>query len=392
MPVSLHPGLLPLIEKKAGEFIDFWKEIVQIESNTANKAGVDRVGEATVAFAKKLGFSSFRRVPFQRSGDGFVVEYGDFSKAKPVMFCAHADTVFSFARFGEKTMWVDEEGMIHGPGAADDKAGIVCGMGVLYALKEAGYSARPLKLVISPEEEDSTALEGEAGVAYLESEAASSFCAYNLEGASPSTCNFERFGILTRRIEITGISAHAGHKLLDGRSAVKEAAYKLIAIEKETDPDRLTFNCGLIEGGTAPNAVPASCSITFDVRFKTEEDAAKADAILQRETDRQYIDGTCARLVKVGSRPPLVPSRENRMMLDSYNEVYKALFGTTISPKTVRGGSDVSYFTRAGCPSLDSMGLYGKKSHSAEECASLASFVPRVHTLAQAVLNLPESF
>jgi metal-dependent amidase/aminoacylase/carboxypeptidase family protein len=62
------------------------------------------------------------------------------------------------------------------------------------------------------------------------------------------------FGSLYRvRVNITGKAAHSGMHYAHGRSAIREAAYKILQLEKASDEKRITYNCGKIEGGKAEN-------------------------------------------------------------------------------------------------------------------------------------------
>lgn len=393
MSVILDPKMRAFAESQFERFLQFWKDLLAIESNSYNIDGVNRVGDAVEAFAAGLGFSC-RRHPMEHSASGVVIEYNNGSDKEPVMFGAHMDTVLKLSDFPDPPIRIDAERKLHGPGVMDDKSGIVTSLFTMYLLKEFGYTDRPVKLVLAVDEEISNALSGEAGKEYLRSEARSAFCAFNMEGAllDRVSLNVERFGILTRRIDITGVGSHAGHGLKDGRSAIQEAAHKLLAIEAETDTDCLTFNCGLIEGGKAANAVPVKCSITFDIRFRTEADGKRADEILRRETEHAYVEGTHAELVEINSRPPMICRENSKRFLEYYNDAHEAVYGIRLRPNLTRGGSDAAYFTQVNCPTVDSMSLWGGRSHSAEEWCEIDSLVPRAFTLATAVMHLPGSF
>src|SRR5262249_26981163 len=70
----------------------------------------------------------------------------------------------------------------------------------------------------------------------------------------------------------TGVPAHAGGRHRDGRSAVREIARQVLAIEAMTDYARgVTTNVGMIQGGTAPNVVPQHCRISIDLRVRDAE-------------------------------------------------------------------------------------------------------------------------
>src|SRR3546814_494346 len=69
-----------------------------------------------------------------------------------------------------------------------------------------------------------------------------------------------RYGIARYRIRTEGIPAHAGARHKDGRSAIREMAHQILAIEGMTDYDRnITLNVGNIRGGKHVNVVPVHC-------------------------------------------------------------------------------------------------------------------------------------
>jgi len=72
-------------------------------------------------------------------------------------------------------------------------------------------------------------------------------------------------------VKATGVPAHSGARHQDGRSAIKEMARQILAIEEMTDYARgITTNVGKISGGTAPNVVPERCWISIDLRVPDE--------------------------------------------------------------------------------------------------------------------------
>src|SRR3546814_16395150 len=69
-----------------------------------------------------------------------------------------------------------------------------------------------------------------------------------------------RYGIARYRIRTEGVPAHAGARHADGRSAIREMAPQILAVEGMTDYDRnITLNVGNIRGGKHLNVVPMHC-------------------------------------------------------------------------------------------------------------------------------------
>jgi len=390
MSVTIRKETLPILEREQERFVRFWVGLAEIESPSARKDCVDKVADYIISFAKELGFTC-RRIPFEKAGDGVVIEYNNGSKEAPILLGAHMDTVYDVGEFGDKPVSLDEQGIRRGPGVLDCKAGIVQALLGMLTLKELGYSERPVKLILSPDEEVSTSCSGAPGVAFMLDEGKGGFCEFNLESGYPDKFTVSRFGILRRTIRVKGVSAHAGVFYDKGRSAIKEAAYKIVNIEKEAKLDCMTFNCGTIKGGTVTNVVPEFCEFGIDIRVKTPEDAAVADAILQREAAKSYVGDTTAEIIRVSDRPTMPFDEHIGKLAELYNECHQALKGEKLNFFHTRGGSDAAYFTKAGVPAIDSLAPIGGMAHTKEEWVDTKTLVSRTDLVLQTIFNLPKS-
>jgi len=69
-----------------------------------------------------------------------------------------------------------------------------------------------------------------------------------------------RKGVIRADIEVERVSAHAGREPEKGKNAILEISHKVIDIQRLSDFERgITYNVGVIKGGTVPNAVPDFC-------------------------------------------------------------------------------------------------------------------------------------
>ncbi len=80
-----------------------------------------------------------------------------------------------------------------------------------------------------------------------------------------------RYAIARFNLEATGRPSHAGARLADGRSAIREMARKLIEIEDMTTED-CTFSVGVIHGGQWVNCVTTTCTGEALSMAKRQED------------------------------------------------------------------------------------------------------------------------
>ncbi len=363
------------LEANKEKFIDFWIKLGEAESPTADKERVDHAGDLIISFAKSLGFSA-RKNHFERSGDGVVIEYDAGLKNAPVLFGAHIDTVYSYGEFGERPVRL-EDGILYGPGVLDCKAGIVLALFVMSALKEAGYRDHPLKLVLSPDEECSNRFSGKDGVEFLRRESENCLCAFNLECGYVDKFVVSRFGILRRLIRVHGVASHAGMAYDKGRSAIKEAANKIIRIESHSDLERMTFNCGTIKGGTVDNVVPEWCEFGIDIRIKSEEDGAVAEEILRKEAAFSTVPDTTSEVIVLSNRPSMNFTEGTKKLAAIYRAVFEEQTGRKLDTFHTRGGSDAAYFSQFGIPVIDSIATEGGFFHTHKEFADTRTLIPR---------------
>src|SRR5947208_2163095 len=74
-----------------------------------------------------------------------------------------------------------------------------------------------------------------------------------------------RKGLGRFRLTVTGKPAHAGNNRADGVSAIEELAHQVLALHAlNDDGSGLSFNVGVVSGGTSENVVAASAEAQID--------------------------------------------------------------------------------------------------------------------------------
>ena len=118
--------LFQIIDELNESYIDIWEDVCNIESQTADKAGVDEVGRYFIRLAEKHGWT-VETVPMERAGDAVCITMNPNAKGAPVSLSGHLDTVHPKGLFGYPPVKRDAE-KIYGPGVADCKGGVVAGL------------------------------------------------------------------------------------------------------------------------------------------------------------------------------------------------------------------------------------------------------------------------
>lgn len=371
------------IEEHRDAMLEFWRQLVQIESGSANKAGVDAVARRVQAELDTLGAHTEIH-EMKRAGNMLVSVLNEEAQEAPVLLLGHMDTVFPDGTVAKRPFTI-REGKAYGPGVLDMKGGVTIAVFAMKALKEAGWAKRPIRLVLAGDEEVGHR-DSDCDQQIME-QARGAVAAFNCEsGRLGNEVVVQRKGALTYRMDVTGIAAHAGNEPEKGRSAILEMAHKVIAIQNLTDWQQgTTYNVGVISGGTVANAVPDAASIIIDVRYLKNDYVSAIETKLQDVAHTTYVDGTTASLTRLSCCIPMERMAETDGLLAKVQDAYASFGMPRPSGITVGGGSDSAYTVAAGVPTICAMGVEGSRHHSPEEYASVESLYARAKALAYVV-------
>lgn len=358
---------LDSLEKK---YIQFWIDVCKIESPTEYKEGVDRVGQYFIEKAEAYGWKvEVLKQPV--SGDCVCITMNPEAQARPVVFSSHMDTVHPVGFFGEEIVTCDEE-KIYGPGATDCKGGAVAAFYAMEVLKNIGFTKRPVMLILQSDEENSSRTSNKGTIRFMCEKSKDAIAFLNGEGYAPGKAVVSRKGISKYEFEVTGKSVHASG-CFNGASAIHEAAYKIVELEKWKDPEGITCNCGLIQGGTAENTVPGKCVFTADFRFSNGEEMRAVDAFVEAVTAKVFVEGTECKVTLKSRRCAMPRTERNLELLDKINHVFEEAGLPVLEESFRRSGSDAADVTEYGVPCLDGFGVEGFGIHRREEFAYLDS-------------------
>jgi glutamate carboxypeptidase len=174
-----------------------------------------------------------------------------------------------------------------------------------------------------------------------------------------------RKGVGDFLIKVKGRAAHAGGAHEDGRNAIEELAYHILAVQKMTDYEKgTTLNVGVVRGGTVSNVVPEEAMAEVDFRVMIPEEAeriTKAMHALKPVTPETSLE------VSGGLNRPPMPNDD--LMKETFGKarIIAAKIGQDIKAGGSGGGSDGNFVAPLGIPLLDGMGTYGEGLHSNRE-------------------------
>ena len=374
------------VDSHRDEMLSLWEEIVNMESGSQNKAGIDAVAERLQQVLAAEGAAA-KIVEMAKAGNMLVAEVGAGRSKPAVLFMGHMDTVFPLGTVAKRPFTI-RDGKAYGPGALDMKGGIVAAMYAIKALNAAGYDVRPLKVILAGDEEIAHANSNAAEVFLREAKGAAA--ALNCEtGFVDDAIVTGRKGTAVFTLEVKGVGVHAGNEPENGRSAILEISHKVIDIQNLTNWELgTTFNVGVIEGGIVPNAVPGYAKIVVDVRYQDPALLPDIERQLAEVAAKQYVPDTSTTLTQTPGIAPMQTTEGVQQLFEIVKKTYAEMGLGTPYGKYVGGGSDSSYSVIAGVPTVCAMGVKGGRNHSPEEFAIVDTLFERAKLMALCTLNL----
>jgi len=232
-----------------------------------------------------------------------------------VALTAHLDTVLAPRK--DEDVFTTPDGRLHGPGTADNGAGLAALLAIARTLRsfpELITDFRNLVFIANIGEEGEGNL---SGMRYLCRQSTTGSRIHSfliLDG--PSLDHITSEALASRRFDVT-ISGPGGHSWSDYGLAnpVHALARAITAFAEQRLPSnsspRSSFNFGIIEGGSSINSIPTTARTKVDLR---SESAAKLDEIatlltstvehaLEVENDRATGGKVTAKIKEIGSRP-----------------------------------------------------------------------------------------
>lgn len=349
------------------DWIGDLKELIEINSYTRNKAGVDAVGRIFRSWLEELGYETEVHAR-ELIGDHLLFR-SPVKAGQRILLLGHLDTVFppgTFEGFREDEEWV------YGPGVCDMKGGNLVAVEALREIRRRFGAIENIDFLLVSDEEtgsdDSRRLTSELAKEY-------DLC-FVFEAAGPDmNVVVGRKGIGTFEIEIEGRAAHAGTSYAEGIDANLEAARKLERLVALTDLEKgTTVNVGKIEGGIGANTVSPRSRILLEMRFANLNEKDRLLRALEEIVQADYVKGTKARLSGSIQRDVMEPDRRQEELI----RTMERLSGHALPTERRGGVSDANIVAAAGTVTLDGLGPYGDGDHTEKERALKKSFEERI--------------
>ncbi|GCE48133.1 glutamate carboxypeptidase [Thermosporothrix hazakensis] len=378
---SIHP-VVARARNELDAFLADLEAIVNIDSGTDNKAGVDRVG----AYLQRRFLEKGYQVRFDHQtqyGNHLIATHpGENPNGARILLIGHMDTVFLDGEAQQRPFRIcaaenePEKRIAKGPGVLDMKSGLLIGIYAVELLEERNY--QHITFLFNSDEEI-----GSPSSKPLVTELAQEADAVIVlePGRELGSVVSSRRGSGLYRVEVHGIAAHAGVEPQKGRNAIVELAH-LVGLLQElhgTIPGT-SLSVTTIQGGTRGNVVPEYACCEMDVRASTRAGIKALEGAIRKTISRRKIEGTTVSLSGGFRCQPFEPSERNAHLVHMAQEAGAEL-GIQIQALTTGGASDANTTASLGIPTIDGLGAGGGKAHNPDEYIELDYLPERIALL-----------
>jgi glutamate carboxypeptidase len=398
------------LQAQLPEALELLRQMVNQNSWTENRDGVNRLGRFTADAFTPLGFAAeFIPSIDARYGDHLALRRPGTSR-KSIALISHLDTVFPPEEEARNQFhWQPEGDRIYGPGTEDIKGGTVILWQSLRALKEfypRHFEAVTWHLCWNSSEEVLSTDFGELCRHRFDEHtlAALVFESEGRQGADRRVV-VARKGRATWRATVTGRGAHAGVCHASGANAVVQLGRTVEQIASLSDySQELTFNPATISGGSGLNRVPHAAAVAGEFRAFDPQIYATAKARLLAlngpGTVKSAQDAWTTQVhIEITDESPPWPRNAKTDHLLSVWQAAGAEVGLRFLPEERGGLSDGNQMWDV-VPTLDGLGPTGYNAHCSERSADgtkvpeyveVSSFVPKALTNVLALKRLIEA-
>lgn len=405
--MNLQEKIQGYLHQELPSYLELLRQMVEINSFTANARGVNTLGELTMGAFAGLGFKAELIPSVNPAYGNHLVLTRPGRSSQTLGLISHLDTVFPpDEEERHQFHWRPEGDRIYGPGTVDIKGGTVMIYMMLAALKdlapEAFNQVRWVILLDASEEREADDF-GDLCRRYLGPNA---LAALVFEAGRKSGHVFQvvtaRKGIAVLQVTAEGRAAHAGSSHAQGANAIVQLADIIQQIAGWTAYEQeLTFNIGVISGGSVTNRVPHHAEARLEMRaFSPDVFDAGLEQFLALEgysSISSLEDGyPCRVSVRLEHRTnPWSPNPATDRLLAVWQEAAESL-GLRVEPERRGGLSDGNHIWRQ-IPTLDGLGPAGGNAHCSERSADgskdqeyvlVSSFVPKALLNIVAILRL----
>lgn len=378
--------LSPESQQLAQQLAEGIRTWIECESPSHDPDSVERMAQLVANQARTAGLSVTLTHAGPKNLPILVASNRAPEDKRPgILLLAHLDTVHPIGTLLINPCRIEDD-KLYGPGSFDMKGGTYLALTALGELATAGATPLPVDFLMVPDEEVGSHASRPAIEEYARRARYTLVC----EPARPNggKCVTARKGTGMTKLTVTGRPSHAGMAHEKGRSAIREMAHQIIALEAMTDYSRgITVSVGTITGGTVTNTVPSHCEVMVDFRIPDEAAGKEIEA---KMLALKPVDPDTTLSIEVElNRPAMVKTPEAQVLLNQLIQYADAAGFELIDAPVTGGGSDANFTAALGIPSVDGLGAEGDGAHTLREYIFVSALPRRLqfwrHTLSHLV-------
>jgi len=335
---------------KKGEMLHLLERLVNIDSGSYCKEGIDSCGQILAEELRALGFKvevirekdSGNHVWAERSGKG----------GRRLFLSGHLDTLRPYGTVARFPFHADGN-FAYGPGVGDMKGGLVQLIYSLKALQDLGRETPQISVFLTGDEE----LGSVKGRPYIEKESRRSNWALIMESSvAPEIIVVRRWGVGAFYLVIHGKAAHVLDQNMAGVNACSELALKILTLENLSDiHEGVKVSVNLVHGGTSRQVTASEARADIDVRVRDAINMEKIEEKVRKIAETSILQGVRIELKGGLTRPPMEPNQNTEIFFNLAKEVGYEI-GMNLNTGMKAGGSDGCFTSALGVATLDGMG------------------------------------
>lgn len=383
--------------------LDTLKQLVEIESGSGDREGLDRVSQVAYDKLKALG----GEVEFIEPGpDAYRMEdspkqIGRMVKAtfrgngtKKILMIAHMDTVYKRGMLARQPFRIEGDKAL-GLGIADDKQGValvIHTVAALQAMKFKDYGTLTV-LFNADEEVSSPGSRNE-----ITKQGAAHDLTMSFEG---SRVNADKLSLATSGIggviiKVTGKASHSGSAPERGINSLVELAHQILQMKDLSDPKTgLKMNWTMASAGNGShNVIPEHAEAFADVRVSKLDDYDRIEREVREKIKTQLVPNAKVDFVFERRRPPLQTWEASTKVAEHAKKIYREVGRDLIvDAKAEGGGTDAAFAAlKTKNAVIERFGLQGYGAHSTEdEYILISSIEPRLYLATRLIMDVSQN-
>ncbi len=382
--------------------LDTLKQLVEIESGSDDREGLDRISALIAEKLKALG----GEVEFIEPGaDTYRMEdtppkVGRMVKAvfrgtgtKKILMIGHMDTVYRRGMLARQPFRIDGD-KAYGLAIADDKQGVALMIHTVAELQALNFHDYATLTVLSngDEEISSPGARGQLTKNGAENDVTMSFEASRIANDKLSLATS---GIGAVILRVKGKASHAGSSPERGVNALVELSNQILQTKDLSDPKTgLKMNWTNSKAGSGShNVIPESAEAFADVRVNSVDDYDRIEREVREKITHTLVPNVKVEMQFERRRPPLQVSPAAITVAHHAQSIYGELGKTLVVDEKAEGGGTDAAFAALKTKNavVERFGLQGFGAHSADdEYILISSIEPRLYLAARLIMDISQ--